>query len=283
MPSIEVTAARGMGAVTGTNRPEPSVERKGSSDWRVALIVVAACVAVVAILRIVAAGGESAGQSTVATIPTPVVSASEGCANFARYWMEKSGVGVSAETIEGMSNCRRAADGTWFVPNGPRDPRLGDLPSLTDEEQAATADLRSELLAEIAALEATFPPALRRALDQIRDPSARAVRGHLREDWQTPVGPARGRYTRLVQAYLMAPERQRLADYVGWLMARRLSAFEEFQAACLGRADLAYLHNACSGVENALSVRYPPFPWELKDPLNLDAYLLAVARQLANS
>lgn len=267
--------------MTDTNQPESSPAHEAASDWRVALIVVAACFAVVVILSIVAAGGESAGQSIVSTIPTPAVSASEGCANFARYWMEESGVGVSAETIEGISNCRRAADGTWFVPTGPRDPRLGDRPALTATEQAAMAELRGELLAAIAALEATFPPALRRALDQIHDPVARAVRGHLSEDWQTPVGPARGRYTRLVQAYLMAPEHQRLADYVGWLMARRLSAFEEFQAACLGRVDLAYLHNACRGVEGTLSIGFPPFPWELKDPLNLDAYLLAVVRQPA--
>jgi hypothetical protein len=245
------------------------------------LLILTVCLAVVAVLRLVAAGGESAGTGIVRTVPTPAVTTDQGCANFARYWMVESGVGVSADVIEALGNCRRAADGTWFVPTGLQDPRLPPEARLTTAEREQTAAERAELLAQIAALEAAMPQTLQRWLREMYDPTARAMTGHIRDGFR--IGVRRGRYTRLAQAFLMDPRYEALARYAGWIMARRIAAYDAFLAACLSREELAHLANACRGVEDQLSIRFPPFPWDLKDPVTLDAYFIAQLRGEAKS
>jgi hypothetical protein len=235
------------------------------------LAAVAVCLALILILQLVAKDAPSANRSRVVGIPTPVVSTAAGCENFARYWMEESGVGASAETIEGITSCRRTTDGRWFIPTGPEDPRLPDAPILTPEQERATAEVRTLLLAQIDGLEAEFPSTLQRWLDQLYDPIPRAVVGHIRDD--VTIRTTRGRYTRLTQAYLMAPEHQTIADYVGWLMGQRIRAFQDFRDACFGNPDLEYLRIACRGLEDSLSIRFPPFPWTLEDPILIDTYL----------
>lgn len=230
----------------------------------------------VAGLRLVAAGGESAGTGIVRAVPTPAVTTDQGCANFAQYWMVESGVGVSADVIEALGNCRRSADGTWFVPTGLQDPRLPPWAKLTTAEREQTAAERAELLAQIAALEAAMPQTLQRWLREIYDPTPRAMTGHIRDGFR--IGVRRGRYTRLTQAFLMDPRYEALARYVGWIMARRIAAYDAFLATCLSREELAYLEDACRGVEDQLSIRFPPFPWDLKDPVTLDAYFIAQLR-----
>jgi len=251
----------------------------GKRDGLLVLALLIGCLGLIAGLRLIAADGESAGQGIVHTVPTPVASTNEGCTNFARYWMVDSGVGGSAETIEALGNCRQAADGTWFVPTDPRDPRLPPEALLTQEERQETAAERAEILSEIAALEATMPQTLRRWLNEMYDPIPRAMTGHIRDGFR--IGVRRGRYTRLIQAFLMDPRREALANYVGWIMGRRIAAYEDFLATCLRDKDLAYLENACRGVEDQLSIRFPPFPWDLKDPLMLDAYFAAQLRENA--
>jgi hypothetical protein len=256
-------------ADTGVDRRSPSA--LSSTDARIGFAVIALCLVTVLVLQFAARNAPSANRSQVIGIPTPVVSTAGGCENFARYWTEESGVGASPETIEGMTGCRRAADGSWFIPSGSDDPRLPAAPILTADQQIATAELRGELLAQIDSLKAQFPSTLQRWLDELYDPIPRAVLGHTREG--ATVRRTRGRYTRLTQAYLMAPERQALADYVGWIMARRIGAYQDFREACFGDPSLEYLRNACRGLEDTLSIRYPPFPWDIEDPLLLDAFL----------
>jgi hypothetical protein len=241
------------------------------ADARIALGVVAVCLALVLAVRLVARDAPSAGRSIVVGLPPPVVSSAEGCTNIARFWIVEAGTGVSAETIEGMTNCRQAADGTWFVPSGGDDPRLPAAPVLTEEQQAATAALRADIVAQIDGLEAQFPSTLRLWLSQLYDPFPRAAWGHIRDG--PSIRTPRGRYTRLIQAYLMAPDHQELADYVGWIMARRLDAYDDLRTKCFGDPDLAYLRTVCRGLEDTLGIRYPPFVWDLADPYLLDAYL----------
>jgi hypothetical protein len=242
----------------------------GTDAW-IALGAIVVCLTLVLVARGLAKDAPSAGRSVVVGIPTPVVSSAEGCANFAAFWMDEAGVGASAETIEGITNCRLAADGTWIVPKGADDPRLAQTPILTEEQEAATAALRTAILAQIADLESQYPNTLRTWLSQIYDPFSRAVVGHIRDG--TGISRARGRYTRLTQAYLMSPENQELAEYIGWVMQRRVSAFNDFKSVCLGDPDLEYLRTACRGLEDNLSIRYPPFTWDLKDSYLLDSYL----------
>ncbi|MEA2586833.1 MAG: hypothetical protein QOF33_4918 [Thermomicrobiales bacterium] len=257
---------------TAENPPRRPSKLLGTDAW-IALGAIAVCLALVLGVRLVARDAPSSGRSVVVGIPTPVVSTAAGCDNFARFWMDESGVDASAATIEAISNCRRSADGAWFVPSGVDDPRLPRAPVLTQDQKTATADLRTELLSQIEDLEATFPSTLRAWLNQLYDPFARSVVGHLREG--PSIRTARNRYTRLTQAYLMAPDRQEFADYVGWAMARRIRAYDDLKTTCLSDPDLEYLRTACLGLEDNLSIRNPPFIWDLKDPLLLDTYLVS--------
>jgi hypothetical protein len=256
---------------TGPGERSPRRTRGRWTDAGIAFGAIAASLALILGLRLLARDGASAGRSVVASIPTPVVSPEQGCQNFARFWMDESGVGVDAETVEGISNCRQAADGTWFVPTGPNDPRLPNAPLLSNDEQAATATLRAALKDQIADLDALFPATLDRWLSQIHDVFTRPVTGQLREGY--PTRTARGRYTRLSQAYLIDPDHRALADYVAWIMARRIRAYDDLEDACTSKPDLDYLATVCRGLEDTLSIRFIPYPWELNDRFLLDSYL----------
>jgi hypothetical protein len=173
--------------------------------------------------------------------------------------------------IEGISNCRLAADGSWIVPRSADDPRLPKTPLLTDQQAQVTGALRTKLLTQIAGLEAEYTSTLRSWLSQLYDPFVRAVVGHIRDS--TGIGTARGRYTRLTQAYLMSPDHQELAAYVGWVMARRIDAYDNLKGICFGDPDLEYLRTTCLGLEDHLSIDYPPFTWDLRDSYLLESYL----------
>jgi hypothetical protein len=242
----------------------------GADAW-IGLGAIATCLVLVLGVRLVAKDAPAAGRSVVVGLPTPVVSTAAGCANFAHFWMDKAGVGATAEMIEGMSNCRQAADGSWIVPRGADDPRLANLPILTDQQAQLTAPLRTKLLIQIAGLEAEYPSTLRSWLNQLYDPFTRSVVGNIRDG--NSIRTTRGRYTRLTQAYLMSPDHQELAAYVGWVMARRIDAYNDVKAICLGNPDLAYLRTACLGLEDNLSIRFPPFTWDLRDSYLLESYL----------
>jgi hypothetical protein len=257
-----------------TTTAEPAARRSpkllGTDAW-IGLGAIATCLALVLGLRMVAKDAPSAGRSVVVGLPTPVVSTAAGCANFARFWMDGSGVGASAAIIEGISNCRQATDGTWIVPTGADDPRLPKGSVLTDLQVQLAAPLRTKILTQIAGLESEYPSTLRSWLNQLYDPFARAAVGHIRDGYS--IRTTRGRYTRLTQAYLMSPDHQELAAYVGWVMARRIDAYDDLKAICLGNPDLEYLRTACLGLEDNLSIRFPPFTWDLKDSYLLESYL----------
>jgi hypothetical protein len=248
----------------------PPADEKRRGETRGFLIVVGLCLAVIAGLALVARGGESAGGPGPVRIPTPAITTGEACGNWARYWMDESGVGASVASLEGLSNCRQAADGTWYIPTGSNDPRLPDAPILTTAERAETEPLRATLTTQIRALRAEFPTGLERWLDNIYSVSQRPIMGHMRDG--ISYGITRDRYTRLTQAFLMNPDYGELARYVGWWVQRREAAFAEFHAACFVD-DLTYLHHACDGVGNTVGVGFPPWPWDLTDPLTMDTYL----------
>jgi hypothetical protein len=256
---------------TTAEPPTPRSSRFLAADAWIGLGTIATCLALVVGVRLIAKNAPSAGRSVVVGLPTPVVSTDAGCANFASFWMDRSGLAATAEMIEGISNCRQAADGSWIVPKGADDPRLPKTPLLTDQQAQATGALRTKLLTQIAGLEAEYSSTLRSWLNQLYDPFARAVVGHIRDS--TGIVTARGRYTRLTQAYLMSPDHQELAAYVGWAMARRIDAYDHLKANCLGDPALEYLRTACLGLEDSLNIRYPPFTWDLRDSTLLESYL----------
>ena len=94
--------------------------------------------------------------------------------------------------------------------------------------------------------------------------------GHFREGvaW----GTYRTRYARIVNAFMLDPEHDELADFIGWTMARKIKGYADFRRECLDNPDVGMLHNACKGVEDNLSIRYAPLPWDLRDPDLIDTW-----------
>jgi hypothetical protein len=76
----------------------------------------------------------------------------------------------------------------------------------------------------------------------------------------------------------MDPDHRGLADYVGWIMAKRINASDRLEDKCLNNPDLEYLNTVCQGLVDSLSIRNPPFTWDLKNSLTLDEYLASVAQ-----
>jgi hypothetical protein len=249
---------------------ELNPQRKPRNDGRVAFIVVLACLLLIGGLRVAASGAASSKDKGTDAIPIPSLSSEQECNTWAGFWTNLSGVGASQKAIEGMSNCRLDASGTWFVPTSSADSRLPNGPILTADEQAKTAALRNDITAQTDNLQKQFPQSLQKKVATIYSDDDNAVIGHLKDT--EPISDVRSRYSRLTQAFLMDPANAELADYVGWLMANRQSAFGSFNHSC-HQDDIQYLWVACDGIAGALSVNYPPWPWDLMDSLNLDAYL----------
>jgi len=219
---------------------------------------------------------DSSLTNNPSAVPFPVTSGDAGCQNFANYWMYASHVGVSAQIVKDISTCRPAADGSWFLPTGPDDVRLVAGEAMSSAEKAQTAELRANILAQIATLEGVVPKQLQDALNGMRTGDNRAVIEGIRRG--ANVEPMRKTYTRLVQAFLISPDAQDLANYIGWRMQQRSNALNGLLADCKSDSSNAYLFTACDTIADALNIGYPPFIWELFNPLTLDNYLAHVAR-----
>lgn len=212
-------------------------------------------------------------------VPFPVTSGDEGCQNFANYWMYASNVNVDAQIIEDISTCRQAVDATWFLPTGPDDPRLAAGEAMTAVEKVQAAPLRADILAQAALLEQAVPKKLQASLNQIRTGDNRAVIEGIRRG--ANVEPMRKTYTRLVQAFLISPDARDLAGYVGWRMQQRTNALNSLTADCKADPSNGYLFTSCDTLPDTLDIGYPPFIWELFNPLTLDNYLAHVVRSRA--
>ncbi|MFL5762045.1 MAG: hypothetical protein ACJ789_20290 [Thermomicrobiales bacterium] len=240
------------------------------NDGRTAFFVILICLLLIGGLRVASSGEASSKDQGTSAIPVPKLSSSKACASWAHYWMTDSGVDASQQAIEGMSNCRMAADGTWFVPTSSTDLRLPNGPALTAAETVQTAALRNAIESQLGNLQRQFPKSLQTKIATIYDASDHGVVGRVKVN--QPLSDVRGRYTRLAQAFLIDPANAQLADYVGWEMANRQASFTDFRQACQ-QDDLQYLWVACDGIAGALSIYFPPWPWDLMRSVNLDAYL----------
>jgi hypothetical protein len=253
----------------------PTRLRRGR-EWRVFLALLLLTLGMIGGFYLIARDAASSRSNNPTLLPTPSIANDQACANFAHYWIDESGVTVQPTVIEGLTNCRLSVSGEWFVPTGARDPRLPSGFAMTEAERSETEGVRQQLLNQVAVLEKSLTTSMERDLDRIYDPRTRPISGHQRDG--ESITRARSRYTRVAQAYLMAPEHQLLADYVGWLMAKKIDAYETLQAACDSDPSLAYLSTVCSGIEDTLSVRFPPWTWELRNSVSLEEYLAYLAR-----
>jgi hypothetical protein len=249
---------------------ESTKPRRSIHDGRTTFFVVLASLLIIGGLRIASIERASSRDQGTDQIPTPVASSAEACDTWATYWTTGSGVNARQSALEGISNCRLAADGHWIVPESSDDARLAYAPILTPEEQAQTADVRDAILAQVDGLESKFPNGLKDQIGTIYDDYDRPVTGHIKDT--KPISTTRTRYNKLTQSYLMRPDSIELADYVGWSMAKEQVAYTDFLRSC-EREEIQYLWHACRGVGESLSVNYPPWPWELRASTNLDSYL----------
>lgn len=245
-------------------------------EWRIFLALSLLTVVIIGGLYAIARDAPSAGVDNPDLLPTPEIASGEACANFANYWMHEAGVNVDASVIQGLTNCWVSAEGEWFVPSSPRDDRLPIGYALTEEERSATTAFRRQILGEIQELESLFSKSIKRDLASIYDPRIRPISGHLKDG--ESIGRQRSRYSRVVQAFLLAPEHEALAGYVAWLMAEKIEAYETLRTACESDPSLEYLGTVCRGMEDSMSVRFPPWTWDLRSAVSLEGYLAYLVR-----
>jgi hypothetical protein len=224
-------------------------------------------------LLLVSRDAPSAQQLDSVSLTTAGVTGEEGCANFANFWMEESGIDLPSDVIYGLSNCRLSAEGMWFVPASATDPRLQDDERLSADEQAAVAVLSAQLADDLAALELVLPRSLRESLKANYEAEQSPVFGHTKRG-RTDLGAKWARYVRVTQAFLLSPQRSVAADYVGWLMERRLTAVESFETHCFADPDDRFLAIACNGLRQEFGIQRIPLYWDLTDPVLIQEYLV---------
>jgi hypothetical protein len=228
------------------------------------------CGALILAVWVASRNAPSATTGLTDRLPMAAVSADEGCEDFGRYWSDTSGADIDPLSIERFTNCRLLEDGAWVAGRSMYGAGSLDESTLTDEQRSQLNDARTAVSEQVDALEATLPNSVDTAFDQLYDPELNPVVGHFREGvaW----GSYRTRYARIVNAFMIDPDNSELASFIGWTMARKINGYADFRRHCLGNADVAMLHGACRGMEDNLSIRYVPMPWDLRDPELIDTW-----------
>jgi hypothetical protein len=259
---------------------EPSITTAGarrSSDGRIAAALSLVSILVVVGLWGISHASPSAKQRDDVALPVVTVSGDVGCSNFTSFWGSDSGVNVPADSVIGLTNCRVDSQGKWFVPTGAHDPRLTAADTLTPDERRAVDPLREQLENDLDSLTAVVPKSLTEGLKANFDPINQPVYGHTRRNAPTIVDK-RSRYIRIARAMMVSPDRDVLAEYVGWATNRREAAAANFVAACHASTDFKYLWRACDGVPAEFQAGYMPLLWDLTDPVLIQDYLIYRAR-----
>ena len=109
-----------------------------------------------------------------------------------------------------------------------------------------------------------------RELGKVYSEQANPVIGFTQEG--VSLSSIRTRYARIMNGFMLDPQHEAMADYVGWVMQQRIDAFGTFRRACL-QDDTAWLRQPCTGMEDNLSIRYAPWYWELANEGLIDDYL----------
>lgn len=257
-------------SMTTPGQSQTSHSRFDRRSLGVVLLAGLICGVLVLAVWVVARNAESATTGITDRLPLASVSADEGCDNFGRYWTETSRAGIDPNPLEFFTNCRVLEDGSWVAGSSMYGAGELDESTLTDEQRAQLNDARSAIAEQVDSLESTLPGSVQGAFEQLYDPETNAVVGHFNEGvaW----GSYRTRYARIVNAFMLDPDHAELASLIGWTMGRKINGYADFRRACLANPDVAMLHGACRGMEDNLSIRYAPLPWDLRDPKLIDTW-----------
>jgi len=255
-----------------TNPAQPESARRFTSRHAAGGVVITGvvCALLVAAAFFAARNAPSSTVGNTQWVPVASVAPDEGCENFGRYWTSTSGAGIDPIPLELFTNCRLRDDGAWQAAATMYGAAPLDESMLTDEQRAELAQLRTAVAAQVDGLEAVLPKSIQNAFAQLHTEETNPVVGHFREGvaW----GSYRTRYARIVNAAMLDPNNAELAQFIGWIMARKIDGYATFRRECLANQDVAMLHDACRGMEDNLSIRYAPLPWDLRDPDLLDSW-----------
>ena len=232
--------------------------------------IVAALLLLIGVAWLVARDAPSSAVGDINSVPRLSITAAQGCQNFADYWLNKTSVPVDAATLEGFTNCREGTDGKWYLVSELPEGLNPNPPGVAPDSEKAANDLRAQLIADIATFQQSLSAAIMKELGKVYSEQANPVIGQTREG--ANLSSVRARYARLMNGYMLDPERAALAGYVGWVMQERIDAYGAFRRACL-REETAWLRQPCTGMEDNLSIRYAPWYWELANDDLLDAYM----------
>lgn len=237
------------------------------------------CGALILAAWVASRNAPSATTGLTDRLPLAAVSANEGCENFGRYWTDTFGAAIDPVPLERFTNCRVLEDGSWDASSSMYGALPLDESTLTDEQLIELNETRAAIAEQVDALEAALPNSVSNAFEQLYTPQTNAVVGHFREGiaW----GSYRTRYARIVNAFMLDPNNAELASFIGWTMERKINGYADFRRVCLGNNDIAMLHQACRGMEDNLSIRYAPLPWDLRDPDLIDTWFYETVVQPA--
>ncbi len=232
--------------------------------------IVAALLLMIGIAWVAANDAPSSAVGDINAVPRQSITASQGCQNFAAYWLDNTSVPIDAATLEGFTNCRLGTDGTWYILSELPDELNPNPATILPENEAAANNLRARLVADISIFQQNLSDAMMKELGKVYSEQTNPVISRTREG--ASLSSIRTRYARIMNGYMLDPERADFANYVGWVMQQRIDSYGTFRRACL-QDDTEWLRQPCTGMEDNLSIRYSPWYWELADEHLLDAYL----------
>ncbi|MCC6944789.1 MAG: hypothetical protein IT335_09450 [Thermomicrobiales bacterium] len=237
--------------------------------------VIAVAIAAVLLLTVggvwlLARDAPSSATGEINDVPGIAVTPAQGCANFARYWLDETSVDIDAAVLEGFTNCRLGADGAWYTLAELPEEQNTNPPSIDPAQEAAANELRARIIADLGTLQQSFTDRMMEELGKVYSDRSNPVIGKTQEG--VSVSNVRTRYARIINGMMLDPSHDALTGYVTWMMQTRMDAYGIFRRACLDDGTI-FLRQPCTGMEDNLSIRYAPWYWELASEEWLDAYL----------
>lgn len=163
-----------------------------------------------------------------------------------------------------LTGCYPEGNG-WYYPEDGSDRDIPGGRLLTARDRSETNDLRSVIYAQLDDLRASYPGwiggDLQRLQDEAIDEDGRLVPG-FGVPWDATAATLYENAAPITAAFLLDPNNFELNVYAGWWFDRRMAAAPvSVGSPMLDQAS-----------RNVLQYDRLPWPWELGDPFNIDAF-----------